>query len=84
MSDVDCPRAKSWMTPCVARDGATAIDDPAAARPVCVGCGSDPLELLADLAERFSPARRYLQTKDPGACADTLTRMVAEYVEVKP
>jgi len=83
--DIDCPRAKTWMTPCVARDGHLAIDDPAArGGGVCVGCGSDPRELLVDLAERYEPARRYLQTHDRATCADTLTRLVAEYVEVKP
>src|SRR5438477_2388739 len=32
---VDCPRAKSDMTPCVLRDGELAADD----RGCCVGCG---------------------------------------------
>jgi len=81
--EVNCPRARSWMTPCVARDGALAIDDPGAPRPVCVGCGSEPRALLRDLAERYEPARRHLQTQDPGACADTLTRMVAEYLDAE-
>jgi hypothetical protein len=73
------------MTPCIARDGATALDDADAADPEqrreCVGCGADPRELLLDLSERYPPARRHRQTHDPKACADTLTRMVAEYVE---
>lgn len=83
MTDVDCPRAKTWMTPCIARDGATALDDPHAIQPECVGCGADPRELLFDLGERYEPARRYRQTHDPRNCADTLTRLVAEYVEGK-
>jgi len=43
-----CPRAKSDMTPCVARDGGLAADsgDP----PVCVGCGRSPYELLVEAA----------------------------------
>jgi hypothetical protein len=32
---IDCPRAKSDMTPCVLRDGELAADD----RGCCVGCG---------------------------------------------
>jgi hypothetical protein len=85
-AEIDCPRAKTWMTPCIARDAATALDDspkpPAKYRsPQCVGCGADARELLLDLSERYEPARRYRQTHDPVACADTLTRMVAEYVE---
>jgi hypothetical protein len=37
-----CPREKSYMTPCVARDGALAVADGG----LCVGCGSNPIELL--------------------------------------
>jgi hypothetical protein len=80
-NEVDCPRAKTWMTPCVARDGQTAIDDPHATTPVCVGCGAEPRALLLDLSERYEPARRYRQTHDPRACADRLTELVAAYVE---
>jgi hypothetical protein len=80
-NEIDCPRAKTWMTPCIARDGATALDDPHARVPVCVGCGSEPRALLLDLSERYELARRYHQTHDPRACADTLTRLVAEYVK---
>lgn len=83
-NEVDCPRAQSWMTPCAARDGSTAVTDPRDAYPVCVGCGADPRELLHDLAERYQPARRYLQTHDRARVADTLTRMVAEYVDRSP
>lgn len=42
---VGCPRAKSDMTPCVARDGASAQADDG----VCVGCGANPANLLRDL-----------------------------------
>jgi hypothetical protein len=42
---VGCPRAKSDMTPCVARDGHTAQADDG----VCVGCGQNPADLLAEL-----------------------------------
>jgi hypothetical protein len=42
---VGCPRAKSDMTPCVARDGETAVDDGGE----CVGCGERPAKLLAEL-----------------------------------
>lgn len=79
MADVDCPRAKSWMTPCIARDGAVALADDGQ----CVGCSADPLAQLADLAERYGPAHRHLQTHDPRRAADILARMVADYVETK-
>jgi hypothetical protein len=42
---IGCPRAKSDMTPCVARDGRLACADDGA----CVGCGADPAVLLTDL-----------------------------------
>lgn len=85
MSDIDCPRAKTWMTPCVARDGATALSDHDDIRPLtCIGCSADPRQLLLDLSERYEPARRYRQTHAPVNCANTLRRLVAEYVEAKP
>lgn len=42
---VACPRAKSDMTPCVARDGQSACVDSGG----CVGCLRYPAELLKDL-----------------------------------
>lgn len=46
---IDCPRAKTWMTPCVARDGQLATADDG----VCVGCGEHPADLLRDLVRRY-------------------------------
>jgi hypothetical protein len=39
-----CPRAKSYMTPCVIRDGAVAYGFKSATNtePRCVGCGWGP------------------------------------------
>ena len=79
-NEINCPRAKTWMTPCIARDGHLAVDDPKATTPVCVGCGEEPRALLLDLAERYPPTRRHVQTHDPNTCADLLTRFVGEYV----
>ena len=45
---VVCPREKSSMTPCVARDGRLAVADSG----VCVGCGRDPRVLLKDHREK--------------------------------
>jgi hypothetical protein len=42
-SEVQCPREQSAMTPCVARDGHTAVADDGA----CVGCGILPSDELA-------------------------------------
>lgn len=44
-NDVQCPREKSFMTPCIARDGHLAL----AGDRVCAGCGADPYTLLKDL-----------------------------------
>jgi hypothetical protein len=45
---IGCPREQSPMTPCVARDGSLALADDG----VCVGCGADPVGLLAEEVER--------------------------------
>jgi hypothetical protein len=81
MSNIDCPRARTGMTPCIARDGRLALSDHDDIRPLtCVGCSADPCRLLLDLSERYVPARRYRQTHAPMNCADTLARLVEEYV----
>ena len=74
------------MTPCIARDGHTALADDS----VCVGCGAQPDKLLADLAERHEPARAYAKSRrqshgpgqagTPDQVADRLAEFVAEYV----
>ena len=51
---VGCPRAKSDMTPCIARDGSTALsggDRGLVAK--CVGCGVAPSVALADLRKEL-------------------------------
>jgi hypothetical protein len=75
---VDCPRARSWMTPCVARDRSPALADD----NVCVGCGHDPRALLADLAGRWPDAPAGLVEACSGAdeAADRLTSAVADYL----
>jgi hypothetical protein len=42
---VGCPRAKTDMTPCVARDGAPAADEDGE----CVGCGAHSADLFKEL-----------------------------------
>lgn len=42
--ELSCPREKSFMTPCVVRDGDLAM----AEGKVCVGCGASVIELLND------------------------------------
>lgn len=50
---VGCPRARSDMTPCVARDGGLATADDGK----CVGCMADPADLLAELVKRVTEPR---------------------------
>lgn len=47
-NELSCPREKSFMTPCVARDGGITVADDGD----CVGCGARPSELLATEKEK--------------------------------
>lgn len=80
--EIDCPRARSSMTPCVVRDGALACSGQTPGKGyetvVCVGCGASPRQLLLDLSQEYEPARRYRQTHDPLKCADALMRLTVE------
>lgn len=65
---IGCPRAKTDMTPCVARDGhVSTLDD-----GMCVGCGADPTALLIEVANEID--RRW--------AADILTGLVKEMTAV--
>jgi hypothetical protein len=71
------------MTPCIARDGASALcesGERGAEADVCVGCGIDSRDALHQLAEKFPPAKHYMQTKDRERCAIRLRELVAAYV----
>lgn len=46
---IGCPRAKSDMTPCIARDGHSALADSIGGAETCVGCGAAPTDLLNEL-----------------------------------
>jgi hypothetical protein len=55
-NEVVCPRERSSMTPCVARDGHTAKSDDYR----CVGCGLPLDDMLDDYAQ---VVRRYVALK---------------------
>ena len=74
---VGCPRARSDMSPCVARDGRRALD----ADEVCVHCASSPEDLADELAEAYGPARELLATGDPVTLAGKFAAMVREITE---
>jgi hypothetical protein len=78
---VGCPRAKSDMTPCIARDGHLALaGDPPAD---CVGCGEAPDALLAELLRAHPPsaARAEATASDQEARADLLAELVRAATE---
>lgn len=50
---IGCPRAKSDMTPCVARDGHTAEEG-----GMCVGCQAVPADLLTELVQAVTAPDR--------------------------
>lgn len=78
MSSIECPRERSAMTPCIARDSDLALADDG----VCVGCGITPADALADLGTRYPPALVALSLlSKPQNQSRELTRLVAEYVE---
>jgi hypothetical protein len=52
-NQIGCPRAKTDMTPCVARDGDSAADYD----NLCVGCGKSPAELLKELVKEVTNER---------------------------
>ena len=79
LQHVGCPRARSDMTPCVARDGHLALaDEPNA---VCVGCGADPVVLLSELRTVLDPTAARYVIQYPKHAADRLTALVREVAE---
>ena len=72
---VDCPRAPSPESPCVARDGRVALANDGD----CVGCGANPGLMLEDLARKHPAAvpDRGLTGRD---AADALQRHVHGYL----
>jgi hypothetical protein len=52
LGQVGCPRAKTDMTPCIARDGSVALAESSYAQ-TCVGCDVSPRLLLGALAREL-------------------------------
>lgn len=74
-SEIGCPRAKSYMSPCVARDGHLACADDG----VCVGCGQHPVMLLEELRRLISADSHPPTTAE--RAADQLTVLVREVTQ---
>ena len=60
---IGCPRAKTDMTPCAARDGATATD----VEDYCVGCGQNSAELLKWLVKELVDKKGIFQATGKGS-----------------
>jgi hypothetical protein len=81
---VGCPRAKSDMTPCIARDGHLALASmDSAGGETCIGCVADPWTLIVEItfATKQKPGRRGGMAAIPGH-ADRLARLVREATEL--
>lgn len=72
---VGCPRAKTSETPCIARDGGTALADDNR----CVGCGERPGALLKEL--RLAGAIQDPNPPQPKTAADKLRDVVREVTQ---
>lgn len=80
---VGCPRARSDMTPCIARDGHTALADMSDPEgETCIGCGWDPWKLIVEITTATSqkPGRRGGGAAIPGH-ADRLSKLVRKATE---
>jgi hypothetical protein len=71
---VDCPRATSLMTPCVARDGDRVLNH----LGQCVHCGEHPANLLAKLAREYVDLRVQLE---PGAALEQVLQIAAVFLD---
>lgn len=76
---VGCPRAKSDMTPCVARDGQLALS-PDSVDPLadCVFCMAHPAVLLIELAREVKRPEWIMRD---GHVADLLRDLVREVTD---
>lgn len=76
-SYVGCPRAKSDMTPCIARDGHTALHD----KLGCVYCDLKPGTLIRELADAgITAAVEFMKPKSIRPSVATQADKLAEIV----
>jgi hypothetical protein len=74
---IGCPRAKTDMTPCIARDGHTAMT----ANLICAGCRGRPGELIRELADAgIEPAVEFIKPRSIRPSAATVADKLAEIV----
>lgn len=79
---VGCPRARSYRSRCVARDGRQSLDPaPDGEDRLCHGCAHELRELIEELAGAYPPAAGLDVLGDEEALADDFTLMVREATE---
>lgn len=72
---IGCPRAQSDMTPCIARDGASALAD----EGDCVACYRRPADLLTELLDELDmPAASGPTRRSPPIAANRLRDLVRD------
>lgn len=80
---VGCPRAKTDMTPCIARDGALALAGDFPHTETCVGCDMNPMYLLEEL-RKAGVTMMGAKPKVRRTAADMLKRAVRRITESEP
>lgn len=79
---VGCPRARSYRSKCVARQGRQALDpSPAGEDLICHGCAHTVFEMTEELAREYPPAAGLDVLGDQAALADEFALMVREATE---
>jgi hypothetical protein len=79
---VGCPRARSYRSKCVARDGRQALDSaPDGEGRLCHGCAHGLQELIEELAREYPPAAGLDVLGDQEMLADEFTLTVREATE---
>lgn len=73
---VGCPFARNDMSPCIARDGRSALSG-GPAELICTGCAHTPEEQIEYLARDYLPAAHLIaRVMDPEDAADDFRDMV--------
>lgn len=79
---VGCPRARSYRSRCVARDGRQSLDSaPDGEDLLCHGCAHELIELIEELAAEYPPAAGLDVLGDQEALADEFALTVREATE---
>ena len=79
---VGCPRARSYRSKCVARDGRRSLDEaPDGDERLCRGCAHSLPEMIEELAGEYPPAAGLDVLGEQEALADEFALAVREATE---